>query len=366
MASPCETVPQEIKLISISLLITCLPQSRLICLCFAAADTDVVVARLATTMLIDLWGSPEGCVPPDMQAFAMLNMSLLFHLCNMSAAFQWPTQVDFSVYENEIDALQEELDALELPHDTMLKKTIELKMEGIGKLVDNIIERRLRSLQNLVNHICGLLNLPNPQLDITQGSFMAAYGIGRGRIKVTSKLFLDDEPLSIEMMSTLLHEIGHMEQDTLVIRLMCDDLCLIFGQHSKLLRPLLERYADAVGYAPDPMFLMAVLRLRDDKPLSQEDRVRAARLIDASYQTENGHHTGRLIEARMEHLERVAGGSSVGFVRTVSCSQLFTADRRSIESLFKQGQIPAVVLDEIAECQIEFVKLSAQISQAKL
>ena len=103
------------------------------------------------------------------------------------------------------------------------------------------------------------------------------------------------------------------------------------------------------------MFLLAVLRLRDDRPLNAEDRVRAARLIDSSYQTENGHHTGRLIEARMEHLDK----SQETLLSGTCDRQLLSclADRRSIESLFKQGQIPAVVLDEIAECQVEFVEL---------
>jgi hypothetical protein len=53
----------------ISLLSACEPQARERCLCYAAADTDEVVSRLATTLLIDLWGSPEGCVPPNMQFF---------------------------------------------------------------------------------------------------------------------------------------------------------------------------------------------------------------------------------------------------------------------------------------------------------
>jgi hypothetical protein len=273
----------------------------------------------------------------------------------MSAAFKWPSEVDFGAYESEVEQLQEELEALDSPYDHLRKKAIELELEGLAKEVDNVIERRLRSLQTLVNNICALLNVPNPQLEIGQGTFMAAYIIGRGRIKVTSKLFLDDEPLSIDLMSTLLHEIGHMEQDMLVIRLMSDDLGLIFGHHSRLLRPLMERYADAIGYAPDPMFLLGVLRLRDDLPLSQADRVRASRLIDASYKTENGHRTGKLMEARMEHLEK-----SQETLLSGSCDRQLLgclADRRSIESLFKQGQIPVVVLEEIAECQADFVEL---------
>jgi hypothetical protein len=352
---PSESIPQEIKLMVISLLSACEPLARERCLCYAAADTDEVVARLATTLLIDLWGSPEGCLPSNMQFFAMLNMSFLFHLCNMSASFKWPTAVDFGAYDGEVEKLQQELETLDARYDKLRKKAIELELEGLAKEVDNVVERRLRSLQNLVNNICSLLNLPNPQLEIAQGSFMAAYAIGRGRIKVTSQLFLDDAPLSIDLMSTMLHEIGHMEQDMLVIRLMADDVGLIFGQHSKLLRPLMERYADSIGYAPDPMFLLGILRLRDDRPLSHADRVRAARLIDARYQTENGHHTAKLLETRMEHLEK-----SQETLLSGSCNRQLLgclADRRSIESLFKQGQIPAVVLEEIAECQTDFVEL---------
>jgi hypothetical protein len=136
---------------------------------------------------------------------------------------------------------------------------------------------------------------------------------------------------------------------------MSDDLDLIFGQHSKLLRPLMERYADAVGYAPDPMFLLAVLRLRNDQHLNHEGRLRASRLIDASYKTENGHQTGKLIEARMEFLQ-----NSQEILSSGSCDSHLLgclADRRAVEAIFKQGQIPAVVLEEIAECQVEFVEV---------
>ncbi|MBU6453478.1 MAG: hypothetical protein KGS72_16990 [Cyanobacteria bacterium REEB67] len=354
MHSDC--IPQEIKLMVISLLTACSPEARERSLCYAASDTDDVVARLATGLLIDYWGSPEGCLPANLHYFPMLNMSLLFYLCNLSAAFKWPAPVDFDHYQQALDRIDEELAGLD-PNfrGDLRRRSLDIEREGLVKEVDAIVERRLRSLQALVNNICGLLNLPNPQLEIGQGSFMAAYIIGRGRIKVTAKLFLDDEPLSIDLMSTLLHEIGHMEQDMLVIRLMADDLNLIFGHHSKLLRPLMERYADCIGYAPDPMFLLGVLRLRADQPLSPADRARAGRLIDSSYKTENGHRTGKLVEARIDHLEK----SQLMLAGAQCDRQLLSclADSRAIQSLFKQGQIPAVVQDEIADCQREFVEV---------
>jgi len=355
VSNPCETVPQEIKLMAISLVSNFEPLVRERCLCYAATDPVEAVARLATTLLIDYGGSAEGYLPPDMQPFAMLNMSLLFYLCNLSAAFQWPTVVDFARYDREVDVLVAELESLDLRYDELRQKAIKLTLEAIGRELENIVERRLRSLQGLVNSICAMLSLPNAQLEMGEGSFMAAYIIGRGRVKVAHRLFLDDEPLSIDLMSTLLHEIGHMEQDSLVIRLMADDLGLIFGQHSKHLRPLMERYADAIGYAPDPMFLLAILRLRNDVPLTPADRHRAERLIAASYETEHGHQTGRLIESRLKHLEK----SQETLLSGACDSQLLgcLADRRAIESLFKQGQIPVVVLEEIADCQQEFIEI---------
>jgi hypothetical protein len=363
VASPSELIPQEIKMMVISLLSVCEPAARERCLCYAAADTDLVVARLATNLLIEYWGSPEGTVPANIVPFALLNMSLLFHLCSMSAAFHWPVPVDFAFFEGELAKLQQERDTLDSRYHELRAKAIELEIEGLANQVNGIIERRLRSLQGMVNDMCAILTVPNPQLEIGQGSFMAAYVTGRGRIKVTSKLFLDDAPLSIDLMSTLLHEIGHMEQDMLIIRLIADDLGLVFGQHSKLLRPLMERYADAVGYAPEPMFLLAVLRLRNDQPLTPTERHRAARLIDSSYQTESGHHTGKLMEARMEYLQK-----SQDMLLSGTCDEQVLsclADRRSIESIFRQGQIPAVVLDEIAECQAEFVEVMHNYLTAK-
>ena len=67
-----ESIPQEIKLMALSLLTSCSATARERSLCFAASDPDEAVARLATTMLIDYWGSQAGCVPENMYFFAML------------------------------------------------------------------------------------------------------------------------------------------------------------------------------------------------------------------------------------------------------------------------------------------------------
>ena len=353
-----ESIPREIKLMAVSLLNVGSPEARERALCYAASDPDQVVARLATGLAIDYWGSAEGCVPTNLHYFPMLNMSLLFYLCNLSAAFQWPCPVDFDQYQADLDELESRIEAIKIDiysREDIRRRALEMERAGLIKEVDAVVERRLRSLQTLVNKICAMLNLPNPQLEIGQGSFMAAYIIGRGRIKVSAKLFLDDEPLSIDLMSTLLHEIGHMEQDMLVIRLMADDVNLVFGHHSRLLRPLMERYADAIGYAPDPMFLLGVLRLRADQHLSAADRSRACRLIDSSYKTENGHRAGKLVEARIEHLEKAQEQLISGQCdrQLLSC----LSNSMAIQSLFKQGQIPAVVLEEIADCQQEFIEV---------
>jgi hypothetical protein len=351
-----ESVPQEIKLMALSLLTACSPRARERSLCFAASDPDEDVARLATTMLIDHWGSQSGCVPENMYFFAMLNMTMLFYLCNLSASFHWPCEIDFVAYSERIDCVEAQIEEAKSQRaSATVLRNLENELDGVKKEVDAVVERRLRSLQTLVNTICGALNLPHPQLEIGQGSFMAAYIIGRGRIKVTASLFVDEKPLSTDLMSTLLHEIGHMEQDMLVIRLIADDLGLIFGQHSKLLRPLMERYADTIGYAPDPMFLLGVLRLRNDVHLTAADRARALTLVDSAYKTENAHSVGKLIEARMEHLEKSEATLESGQCdrQLLSC----LANTAAIQSLFKQGQIPAVVLEEIGDCQQEFVEV---------
>jgi hypothetical protein len=163
-------------------------------------------------------------------------------------------------------------------------------------------------------------------------------------------------------MSTLLHEIGHMEQDVLVIRMIADDIGLKFGQHAELLYPLYERYAAGIGYAPQSMFLLAVLRLRADRPLTQAQRQRAMRLHQAAYQAKMNHEELRVVKKRFARLsesyDELDDGKHDG--QLLGC----LGNTKAIAGWFSQGAVPAVLLYEIENCKQDLSHLFSSVSNS--
>lgn len=346
-------IPGTIKLHALSILQNFTPPEHERFLIYASRDEDDRVAHAATVSLVNTWRSEQGLVPPGLEYFRMLDLNLLFHLCQISSSFQWGEPVE-EFYER-YKAHHEELFETDPHADTTRYEQLVAIAEELEKELVRITERRINSLQPVASKISTLLNLPVARLESTDEDVNAAYLIGRGKVQVKRQVLMEDKPLSEEVMSALLHEIGHMEQDVLVIRMIADEIGLKFGQHSQQLEKLYERYAAGIGYAPDSMFLLAVLRLRDDKPLTPAEKVRAMRLYGAAHQAKINGNQGRGVQARLdqinESIDALAGGNYD--VELLNCLR----SQHGLDSLFQRGQVPAVLVAEMNSCAQDLYRI---------
>jgi len=347
-------ISQDVKLHAIALLqhapIAIIDRA----LSYAAKDDDELIAHNSIWSLMHLWRSQHGKIPQGLEPFPMLDINLLLQLCQISTAFQWQDASGADEVFRRFGACIEQLEQTEptsCDHTHLVKQAEQLQNDIVS-----ITECRINSLQPLVDRITAALGVPNAKLGVSDDEALcAAYLVGTGCVEINRRILLEDKPLSEELMSSLLHEIGHMEQDVLVIRMIADDLNLKFGQHSQLLLPLYERYAAGIGYAPMSMFLLAVLRLRDDRPLTPAQRQRAMRLLEAAHQTKVGHEQAKLLQKRLEHLSL----SEQALAQGAYDSQLLTCLRseNSLASLFNRGEVPAILLYEIQNCRQDIERI---------
>lgn len=367
-------VSPAVKRRAVSLALNLPPDQMERLLVYSSEESDDSVALAATQILIQYWSTPQGATPPKLEPFSMLNLNMNFHLSHMAASFSWKdtmpagesygaAQVETteSLYE-ELGRLGDELTAATQKMDQSAIYRLKREFEIVQMRIKKLSDRRLNSLQGLINGICATIDIPNAVVLPSQSEhFLAAYSLGRGTIKVGGKLLLSDKPLSEELMSTLLHELLHMEQDALVIRHICDQLGVIFGQHSKKLKDLMSRYADSIGYAPDPVFLLAILRMRDDRPLSPDQTRRAARLLQGNYDTSDFNERGKVLEGRIDRMEAAQSDLEEGKhdAYLLSCLQ----DERGLRQLFENGHLPDVVLEELDFCKEEVSRIITEIGQ---
>ena len=339
-------IPGTIKLHALTILhnYTAAEQERF--LIYASRDEDDRVAHAATVTLVNTWRSEQGLVPPGLEYFRMLDLNLLFHLCQISSSFQWGERVE-AFYER-YKAHHQRIAETDQYNDRNTYEQLIAIAEELEKELVRITECRINSLQPVASKISTLLNLPVARLESTDEDVNAAYLIGRGRVQVKRQVLMEDKPLSEEVMSALLLEIGHMEQDVLVIRMIADEIGLKFGQHSQQLESLYERYAAGIGYAPDSMFLLAVLRLRGDKPLTPAEKVRAMRLYGAAHQAKINGTQGQNVQARLNHINESIDALSGGNydVELLNCLR----SQHGLDSLFQRGAVPAVLIAEMNSC----------------
>lgn len=340
-------IPGTIKLHAMSMLDNFSPPEKERSLIYASRDDDDRVAHAATVSLVTYWRSEEGLIPSGLEFFRMLDMNLLFHLCQISASFQWNERVQ-EFYDRYCDH-HAERENFNVETDPLIVEQHEAIAEELEKELVRITERRINALQPVASKISSLLQLPTARLESTDDhNVNAAYVIGTGKVQVQRRILMRDQPLSEDVMSALLHELGHMEQDVLVIRMIADEIGLKFGQHSQMLEKLYERYAAGIGYAPDSMFLLAVLRLRNDKPLSPAEKVRAMRLYEAAHQAKVNGNQGRVVQDRMNQIaESIAALSGGNYdFELINCLR----SSHGLDSLFQRGAVPAVLLAEMNNC----------------
>lgn len=340
-------VPVEAKLRALEILLAVRPPGYIRTLWYASRSEDDVTAWNATVALMDYWQSESGKVPELLEPFSMLDTSLLYFLCQMSAAFQWSGPAGVSELHKQLCDDKAEIERLDPESQRSLG--LQDRIERIQEQLIEITERRVESLQPLIDTITRYMNLPHAKLVASDTDACAAYAIGFGTVLFSRRVLFDDRPLSEDFMASVLHELLHMEQDVLMIRMIADDLNLKFGRHARLLKPLFERYCALMGYAPDSIFLLEVLRRRADLPLTQLERVRAERISEAA--RECSANTAEL-ERIGERLERI--GASYFELKNGSYDQFlleFLRDDVSPGSLFQNGRVPGILLQEIQSCR---------------
>jgi uncharacterized protein YdcH (DUF465 family) len=357
------SITQAVKLKAIDLLRYAPVEIKDRALSFAAKDDDEVIAQLALQQLIQLWQSQNanGMVPQGLEPFPLLQTNLLIQLCQISAAFKWNDHIATDNIQQRYLSLMDEQAALDANQDPAGFARLQRQIDKLDEEINRLTTNRINMLQPLINKITQSLGIPNAALSTTDDpAVFASYVVGGGCIELSRSILLDDQPLSEDLMSTLLHEIGHMEQDVLVIRMIADDIGLKFGQHAELLYPLYERYAAGIGYAPQSMFLLAVLRLRADRPLTLAQRQRAMRLHQAAYQAKMNHEGLRVVKKRFARLsdsyDQLDDGKHDG--QLLGC----LSNTKAIAGWFNQGAVPAVLLYEIENCKQDLSHLFSSVS----
>ena len=356
------SITQAVKLKAIALLQYIAVDDKDRALSFAAKDPDDAVARRAVTSLMHLWQSQNanGRVPQGLEPFPLLNTNMLLQMCQMSAAFQWHDGIEADAILQRHADLCEQLDQIDADVDPAHHARVMKQADRAEDELKRLSEHRINMIQPLINGITQALGIPNASISTSDDpSTLAVYEIGGGRIELSRQILFDDKPLSENLMSTLLHELGHMEQDVLVIRMIADDLKLKFGQHAELLYPLYERYAAGIGYAPQSMFLLAVLRLRADRPLNAAQRQRAMRLHQSAFQTKVSAERLTWVRNRLSRLNDSYDELDAGKLdpQLLPC----LSNTKAITGWFVQGAVPAVLLYEIENCKQDLATIFDEV-----
>ena len=343
-------IPPAVKLQALQLLNALRPHNFERALWYASRDDDDEVAYTATMISTEYWQSEEGHTPSTLEPFPLLNLNFLFHLCQQSSTFHWqgPSGVGdlYLEWNQDLDELERLDPVADLHRYTCLKNKADRVREQLLKITEN----RLTALQPLIDTITNSLRLPHARIRTTEApGVAAAYLVGTGTVEFSKTVLLDDKPLTEEFMSSMLHELGHMEQDVLIIRMMADQIDLKYGQHGGQIKDLFERYSEVIGYVPDSIFLLEVLRLRRDIPLSVEELQRAKRLLESAKSNVKAAEGNSKITQRLEHIEESYLALSNGSYdwHMLDCLR----DERSLNPLFDKGHVPAIVLDEIRNCR---------------
>jgi hypothetical protein len=343
-------IPQAVKLQALQLLNVLKPDNFERALWYATRDEDDDVAYAATMISTEYWQSEEGRIPASLETFTMLNLNFLFYLCQQSSTFHWQGPAGIGELYAEWHQDMDELDKLDPVADLHRYTCLKNKADRVREQLIKITENRLNALQPLIDTITNSLRLPHARIRSTEApGVAAAYLVGTGTVEFSKNVLLDDKPLTEEFMSSMLHELGHMEQDVLIIRMMADEIGLKYGQHGGQIKDLFERYSDVIGYVPDSIFLLEVLRLRRDIPLTEEELQRARRLLESARHNVRSAEGNSKITQRLEHIEESYLALSNGNYdwQILECLR----DERSLNPLFESGHVPAILIEEVRNCR---------------
>lgn len=181
---------------------------------------------------------------------------------------------------------------------------LEAEATAIEKEYTSILKARMEVVDAYVKKYCKEMGIMPPTLDFyvplgERNENLGEYTAGEGKVQINDKLVTTGKNPSAEFLSTLFHEIGHQEQDTLGVRRLADELKIGKNASADEVKKLRELYKErhARHEIPNEKFINDVLTQRDGVMLTDGQAQRAEKLIDAFRQ--------RQLESDRQHdLER--------------------------------------------------------------
>lgn len=350
-------ITENIKLTALELADKFPAKDRERILLYAAQDYNEIVSKEATRRLIAYWSTPEGQSPEGLECSGMLRLADNLKIAAIALNFDWKkeseaTESEIQTQLAEANRLRAELNsAMDSMQGSQIKR-LKFDLEQTERQIQSLAQRRSGCLQKLVNLLCRAMDIPEAVVEFNEHSLLcASYQVGTGRIAVSRELLLSQNPLSDNLLSTLVHELVHMEQDVTTIRLICDSIDLTFGKHAGDLNSLMQLYSKAVGYPPEPIFLLATMRKRDDRRLTAKERQRAERLYQGSMEAAQIHERTVRLEARLEKIDKARARLESGDSDNELLSCLL--DQKGMARLFRNGRVPAILLNELEETRLD-------------
>ncbi|MDZ4835829.1 MAG: dual specificity protein phosphatase family protein [Candidatus Melainabacteria bacterium] len=173
-------------------------------------------------------------------------------------------------------------------------KQLEMEQRELGGLLN---PKTAEAIYSLIYDAHGLgspeyaeaaerMNVPAPKVVLRQGALSGENGylLGQGTIVATSDIMIAMGSVKPERTMAMLHELVHLEQDTLMIRRLADQLGIgkTFSEDGKQQEALLKQYAEKVQSTLDPEFARKVLKTRDGRPLTTSEGQRADQLLEST------------------------------------------------------------------------------------
>jgi len=158
------------------------------------------------------------------------------------------------------------------------------RAEFIDKKVEEILESRRQVLEQHVQQFCRERGLPIPSFEFEKryGNAGGSYGVGQNAIRLSRDLILKTggNGPGAEIIKTLIHEVGHHEQNTIVLRHFADEVGIGKTATAEQRKALIEMHKARTGYdLQSESFVDEVLQQRDGKALSEGDKTRAIDLV---------------------------------------------------------------------------------------
>lgn len=191
-----------------------------------------------------------------------------------------------------------------------------LKMEAEAKTLSaeytDVLKSRMKVVESFVKDYCKELGINAPAIEFFEPGNKAEnrgeYYAGKGKILINDSLLASGLAPTDAFLGTLFHEIGHLEQDSLGVRRLADELKIGKQATADEMQKLRELYKDKYKQRelPEEKFIREALAERNGVTLTEGQAVRADKLIDAFAQRQLEADRQEALEKHGEKLSETA------------------------------------------------------------